>query len=70
MTYVEQIHQTVDFIKSQFDYNPEFGIILGTGLGALVNDIEVEFELDYDQIPNFPVSTMGSSSSACCQAEK
>ncbi|MFT6872484.1 MAG: purine-nucleoside phosphorylase [Roseivirga sp.] len=60
MTYVEQIHQTVDFIKSQFDYNPEFGIILGTGLGALVNDIEVEFELDYDQIPNFPVSTVES----------
>lgn len=60
MTYVEQIHQTVDFIKSQFDYNPEFGIILGTGLGALVDDIEVEFELDYDQIPNFPVSTVES----------
>lgn len=62
MTYVEQINETVDFIKSQFDYQPEFGIILGTGLGALVNDIEIEHELDYANIPNFPVSTVESHS--------
>lgn len=60
MTYVEQINQTAEFIKSKFEYNPEFGIVLGTGLGALVNDIEVEFELDYEDIPNFPVSTVES----------
>lgn len=60
MTYTEKVYQTVDFIKSQFDYTPDFGIILGTGLGALVNDIEIAFELDYEKIPNFPVSTVES----------
>ena len=60
MTYAEKVHQTTDFIKSQFDYTPEFGVILGTGLGALVNDIDIAFELDYEKIPNFPVSTVES----------
>ncbi len=62
MTYVEQLHQTVEFIQSQFDYQPEFGIILGTGLGALVEDIDIAHELDYANIPNFPVSTVESHS--------
>lgn len=60
MTYTEKVYQTVDFIKNQFDYTPDFGIILGTGLGALVNDIVIAFELDYEKIPNFPVSTVES----------
>jgi len=60
MTYVEQILETADFIKSKFDCSPDFGIILGTGLGALVNDIDIAFELDYEKIPNFPVSTVES----------
>jgi len=62
MTYAEKVYQTVDFINSQCDYAPEFGIILGTGLGALVNDIEIEKELEYVDIPNFPVSTVESHS--------
>lgn len=60
MTHTDKVYQTVDFIKSQFDYTPDFGIILGTGLGALVNDIDIAFELDYEHIPNFPVSTVES----------
>ncbi|OEJ99511.1 purine-nucleoside phosphorylase [Roseivirga misakiensis] len=60
MTYSEKIHQTTDFIKSQFDFTPEFGIILGTGLGALVNDIKIHHELAYEDIPGFPVSTVES----------
>ena len=60
MTYSEQIHQTADFIKSETGFEPEFGIILGTGLGALIEDIQVEQEISYDQIPNFPVSTVES----------
>ncbi|OEK03492.1 purine-nucleoside phosphorylase [Roseivirga sp. 4D4] len=62
MTYTEKVYQTVDFIKSQCNYEPEFGIILGTGLGALVNDIQIEQELEYANIPNFPVSTVESHS--------
>ncbi|MDZ4669094.1 MAG: purine-nucleoside phosphorylase [bacterium] len=38
----------------------KIGIILGTGLGALVNDIEIEYSIPYDEIPHFPVSTVES----------
>ena len=53
-------YQTADFIKSETGFQPEFGIILGTGLGTLIEDIQVEQEISYDQIPNFPVSTVES----------
>ncbi|WP_373422644.1 purine-nucleoside phosphorylase [Pontibacter ummariensis] len=43
-------------------FAPEFGIILGTGLGALVNEIEVKHSLSYADIPSFPVSTVESHS--------
>lgn len=50
--------ETVSFIKSRIDFNPEIGIILGTGLGGMVTEIEKECLLDYETIPNFPVSTV------------
>lgn len=40
------------------DFVPEFGIILGTGLGKLVNEIDVAYQLMYANIPNFPISTV------------
>lgn len=48
------------YICDHTSFIPDSGIILGTGLGALVNEIEIETELDYDQIPDFPVSTVES----------
>jgi purine-nucleoside phosphorylase len=58
MNMLEKIKNTVDFIKSKTDFQPEVGIILGTGLGGLVNEIDVTFTLPYEEIPNFPVSTV------------
>ncbi len=55
---LEQIKETTEFIKAKTNFSPEFGIILGTGLGGLVNDIEIEHTLEYSEIPNFPVSTV------------
>ncbi len=52
-----QIEESVAAIRSQWDKTPRAGIILGTGLGSLVEEIEVEVSLDYGEIPNFPVST-------------
>jgi purine-nucleoside phosphorylase len=49
---------TKSILESTNHFKPEVGIILGTGLGALVNEIEKEFTLPYHQIPNFPVSTV------------
>ena len=60
MTYTEKVHQSVQFIQSKTKVVPQFGIILGTGLGALVDEIEIIDEIAYDQIPNFPVSTVES----------
>ncbi len=55
---LEQIKETTKFIKKHTNFEPEFGIILGTGLGGLVNEIQIEHILEYSRIPNFPVSTV------------
>ncbi|HTE01534.1 MAG TPA: purine-nucleoside phosphorylase [Mucilaginibacter sp.] len=56
---LENIQQTTSYIKNRIgDFEPEVGIILGTGLGALVNEIEVEKQMMYSNIPDFPISTL------------
>jgi purine-nucleoside phosphorylase len=55
---LEKIKNTVDFIQSKTNFQPEVGIILGTGLGGLVEEIDIKFTLLYENIPNFPVSTV------------
>ena len=54
----EKIKQTSAFIQSKTDFIPEIGIVLGSGLGNLGNQIEVEIAIPYSEIPNFPVSTV------------
>lgn len=56
--YLELIRETAAFIREQVGECPDTGVILGTGLGDLVNKIEISKELDYHIIPNFPVSTV------------
>ena len=53
-----KIEQTVDFLKTKTDAQPGIGIILGTGLGALVEDIDIEIAIPYGEIPNFAISTV------------
>lgn len=53
----DKITQATDFIKSKWDVTPAAGIILGTGLGPLVDKIDVAVAIDYEDIPNFPKST-------------
>ncbi len=55
---LDQINETVTFIKSKITTLPNTGIILGTGLGGLVNEISIEHTLPYETIPNFPLSTV------------
>lgn len=54
----EQVHETVNYIKEKTGFTPEFGVILGSGLGSFTDDIQIEFTLPYTEIPNFPVSTV------------
>ncbi|MCW8898495.1 MAG: purine-nucleoside phosphorylase [Flavobacteriales bacterium] len=55
-----QLKETLNFIKGQGVENATVGIILGTGLGGLVEKIEIIKEISYDKIPHFPVSTVES----------
>ena len=58
MTY-DQILETADFLQNLTNsFAPEIGIILGTGLGSLTDDIAVEHKVSYADIPNFPVATV------------
>lgn len=54
----QQLQETIDFLKSEGITQPEIGIVLGTGLGKLVHEISIEKEIDYANIPNFPVATV------------
>ncbi len=55
-----QIDEAGSFLKEKTKVTPEIGIILGTGLGALAEEIEQEAVISYDQIPHFPLSTVES----------
>lgn len=57
-TYMEKIQEAVDFLKEKVSEIPEIAIILGTGLGDLINYIEDRIAIDYKDIPHFPVSTV------------
>lgn len=54
----QHLQETTDFLKSQGINNPEIGIVLGTGLGKIVNDIHIEHEIAYANIPHFPKATV------------
>ena len=59
INWLEKIKETSDFIKRRVNNKlPKTAIILGSGLGALVNRIKIETEIPYGEIPNFPVSTV------------
>ncbi len=59
---LEQFKESVAFIQGRTKVEPTIGIILGTGLGGLVKEINVIDEIPYTEIPNFPVSTVESHS--------
>ena len=54
----ETVQETVSFIQSKISFTPEYGVILGSGLGSFTEDIQVECTLPYSEIPNFPISTV------------
>lgn len=55
----QALHETIEYIKRKTgNFVPEIGIVLGTGLGGLVSEVEIEYSLMYSNIPNFPISTL------------
>lgn len=57
-TILDQLNAAAIFIKNSYPHEPEIGIVLGSGLGNLISEMEVELELEYRSIPHFPVSTV------------
>jgi len=55
---MNKILESAAFLRSKGIIAPEIGIILGTGLGKLADQIESEIEIDYEEIPHFPISTV------------
>jgi purine-nucleoside phosphorylase len=55
---LEKIKNTASFIRNNIQEEPEIGVILGTGLGGMVKDIDIKHTIDYESIPDFPVSTV------------
>ncbi len=55
----EQIQAAVEYIAARSAMKPKYGIVLGTGLSGLADEIDVDAEIPYADIPHFPVSTVG-----------
>lgn len=53
-----EVQQAVDYLRERGITDAEAGIILGTGLGKLVDHMEIDISVDYADIPHFPVSTV------------
>lgn len=60
MTLYEQIQEAIAFIHSRTNLQPRTGIVLGTGLGNLTDDLKIEAEIAYNDIPHFAQSTVES----------
>lgn len=64
-----QLQEAVKFIQNIYSEVPAAGIVLGSGLGDLVNELNIEKEIPYADIPHFPVSTVQGHQSKLIFAE-
>lgn len=55
---LKKIYEAVEFIQKETDVQPIAGIVLGSGLGSFTSEIDIKKEIEYHQIPHFPVSTV------------
>ncbi len=60
MKLYDQIQEALEYIRLYTDFQPQYGIVLGTGLGNLTDELLIACEIDYKDIPHFPVSTVQS----------
>ena len=63
---ISKIKFAVDFIRTKTDRVPEIGMILGSGLGSLADEITDPHKIPYQDIPHFPVSTVELICSNAC----
>ncbi len=60
----EKANETVEYLKNKTSLNPEYAVILGSGLGGFADDIDIAFTIPYTEIPNFPTSTVAGHDGA------
>ncbi|WHH60550.1 purine-nucleoside phosphorylase [Petroclostridium sp. X23] len=58
MKSIEKIKESAAYLKNKLNVQPDIAMVLGSGLGVLADEIEQAIEIDYAEIPNFPVSTV------------
>lgn len=58
LNLLQKINEAAAFIRSKSDIRPQVGLILGSGLGALADEIQNAIRIDYQEIPHFPISTV------------
>jgi len=57
-SFTTELIETATHIKTRFNAEPVIGVVLGSGLGNFSKELQYEFEIDYEDLPNFPVSTV------------
>ena len=55
---LKKVREAVEAIQAKYNIKPSVGIVLGSGLGSFISEINVEYKINYADIPNFPVSTV------------
>lgn len=55
---MKQLNEAVKYLRKQYKHTPQVAIVLGSGLGKFTEEIEIEKEIEYSDIPHFPVSTV------------
>jgi purine-nucleoside phosphorylase len=55
---LQQLNETTAYIKTKYNHQPFIGVVLGSGLGNFTKEMQVEHEIDYSELPHFPVSTV------------
>lgn len=55
---IQQLQETTAYIRGIYSHSPQIGIVLGSGLGNFANELMIEQEISYDDIPHFPISTV------------
>ena len=69
MTNLETIYLAADYVKARLaGKKPEVGIVLGSGLGKLADEIEEPLVIPYKDIPGFPVKASASCGSCSCSS--
>lgn len=59
---LDQIKEAYQYLSQKVPFQPEIGIVLGTGLGKLAEEIDTQYAINYQDIPHFPISTVESHS--------